>query len=125
MPVLGNVAESDTNTTLIAASANPEARATHRQLALRHFKQCGALGSTDYELSEALGILRGSASRRRGELVMRSLVCKSPLRRTTDTGSTAVVWVCIEFLESAEQEEKVSSDRDSSPPALPDCEAGR
>lgn len=48
--------------------------------------------ATDYELSEHLGILRGSAAKRRQELVDLGHVVETPFKRKTDTGSLAIVW---------------------------------
>lgn len=51
------------------------------------------IGLTDYELSEVLSILRGSASKVRGHLAEGGWVNDSGHRRNTDTGSPAIVWV--------------------------------
>jgi hypothetical protein len=48
-------------------------------------------GLTDYELSQQLRILRGSASKRRGELEERGLVERTGRTRLTDTGSAGIV----------------------------------
>jgi len=48
--------------------------------------------ATDFELSEHLGILRGSAAKRRQELVDLGHVVETPFKRKTDTGSMAIVW---------------------------------
>lgn len=49
-------------------------------------------GLTDYEISTLTGLLRGSAAKRRGELVTAGVVVDSGDRRKTDTGRPAVVW---------------------------------
>lgn len=47
---------------------------------------------TDYELSVATGILRGTAARRRKDLEEMGEVVRTDRRRRTDTGATAIVW---------------------------------
>ena len=71
--------------------------ATNNQRAwvLDHYKKMGEYGSTDYETSLALRILRTSAGKRRKELCEQGLIIDSGTRRPTDTKATAIVWRII------------------------------
>jgi len=69
-----------------------ETRENQKQAVLEHFIKLGEYGSTDYEISVDLKILRTSAGKRRKELCEQGLIVDSKQRRKTDTGSTAVVW---------------------------------
>jgi hypothetical protein len=69
-----------------------ETRDNQKQDVLGHFIKLGEYGSTDYETSVALKILRTSAGKRRKKLCEQGLIVDSKQRRKTDTGSTAVVW---------------------------------
>jgi hypothetical protein len=60
-------------------------------------------GATDYELSQATGILRSSAAKRRQELVELGHVIETPQRRKTDTGTLAIVWRCSYVSRYSEQ----------------------
>ena len=72
-----------------------EARNNQRQAVLKHFIERGEYGSTDYETSLALRILRTSAGKRRKELCEQGLIIDSGTRRPTDTKATAIVWRII------------------------------
>ncbi len=66
---------------------------TTRYNVLLQIVNAGTYGRTDYEVSEALLMLRGSASKRRGELEQSGLVEDSGRRRKTDSGVNAIVWI--------------------------------
>lgn len=83
------VRHSDPTTSRQAATANPVARSKQRRLVLEALAILGP--STDCALSHYLNILRGSAAKRRGELVAAGMVIAAG-RSTTDTGSAAFLW---------------------------------
>jgi hypothetical protein len=60
-------------------------------------------GATDYELSQATGILRSSAAKRRQELQELGHVIETNKRRPTDTGTLAIVWRCSYVSRYSEQ----------------------
>lgn len=65
---------------------------SQRAAVLAYLGLAAGAGATDFEISEALGIQRTSAGKRRKELLEDGLVEPTTDRRTTDTGSTAIVW---------------------------------
>ena len=83
------VRRTDPSTSRTAARANPDSRATQRRRILEALDVLGT--ATDCQLSNSLGILRGSAAKRRGELVTDGLVERAG-RGVTDTGSPAFTW---------------------------------
>jgi len=83
---------TDPETAHEAAAENQDVRTSTRREVLIYLQFCRQTGATDYEICEALGILRTSAGKRRHELVALGLVENSGQRRQTDTGSTAIVW---------------------------------
>lgn len=88
---------TDPETAHKAASEKGGERGKQRLDVLAHLRRVGERGSSDYQTGKALGILRTSAGKRRKELCEMNLVLDSGTRRPTDTGSTAIVWVCAEF----------------------------
>jgi hypothetical protein len=64
---------------------------SQRHHVLTYLAGCGDHGATDYEIAVALGMLRGSAAKRRGELAEQQLVAASTTTRLTDTGHLAIV----------------------------------
>lgn len=80
------------DTERIAAALVYPHSGTQRMKVLKELERAGAEGRTDYELGEALGILRTSAGKRRAELAEDGLVQATVNRRMTDTSSPAVVW---------------------------------
>jgi hypothetical protein len=74
-----------------------------RKMVLTHIRSCGRRGATDDEVSEALGLVHNSVAPRRTELEKAGLVVKlfdekgQRVRRETRQGSTAGVYVAIEF----------------------------
>lgn len=83
---------TDPATSHQAAAANTEVRGRQRVQVMQYLKAQGAKGATDFEISQGTGLLRSSASKRRGELTAAGLVSKTAQRRKTDTNSTAIVW---------------------------------
>ena len=83
---------TDPETAHEAAAANQPERSKQRHDVLGYLRGMGFYGATDCQISQALGILRTSAGKRRHELVALGLVENSGQRRETDTGSTAIVW---------------------------------
>lgn len=61
------------------------------------FKKGPRSGMTDYEISEALGVLRGTVAKRRQELCHLGFVEATEWRRRTDSGSSAIVWKLVEL----------------------------
>jgi hypothetical protein len=83
------VRTTDPTTSVQAAAANPVRRGGHR---LRVLEALAALGTaTDCQLAAFTGLLRGSAAKRRGELVAYGYVTRAG-RGITDTGSPAFTW---------------------------------
>ena len=80
---------TDPTTSQQAATANPVARSKQRLQVLQALELLGPV--TDCTLSHYLGILRGSAAKRRGELVTAGMVERVG-RSTTDTGAAAFTW---------------------------------
>jgi hypothetical protein len=64
-----------------------------RRRVYNYIRGCGNLGSTDEEISTALGMQLQTVNPRRGELVNAGLVVKSDKRRATLAGRSAIVWV--------------------------------
>jgi hypothetical protein len=80
---------SDPSTSQEAATANPVGRSSGRRAILETLAVLGS--ATDCQLSHYTGLLRGSAAKRRGELVTAGLVERAG-RGITDTGSPALTW---------------------------------
>lgn len=80
---------TDPSTSHQAATANPVGRSSGRRAILETLAVLGS--ATDCQLSHYTGLLRGSAAKRRGELVTAGLVERSG-RGVTDTGSPALTW---------------------------------
>ena len=74
-----------------------------REMVLAHIRSCGRHGATDDEGSEALGLVHNSVAPRRTELEKAGLVVKlldddgQRVRRQTRQGSSAGVYVAVEF----------------------------
>lgn len=83
------VRRADPSTSIEAATANPVARGGQRRRVLETLEVLGT--ATDCQLATYTGILRGSAAKRRGELVVAGLVTRNG-RGFTDTGSPAFTW---------------------------------
>jgi hypothetical protein len=66
---------------------------TLRLRVLEALAAAGPRGLTDYELERRLGLQRPSGSSRRGDLSAGGWVSDSGLRRPTNTGCAAIVWV--------------------------------
>ena len=71
------------------ATANPVGRSIGRRAILETLAVLGT--ATDCQLAHYTGLLRGSAAKRRGELVTGGLVERAG-RGVTDTGSPALTW---------------------------------
>ena len=82
--------ETDFDTARMAAKKASKRGPNQRQRVLEHLQAVGE--ATDYEIGQALGILRSSAAKRRQELTEAGLVEDSNKRRNTDTGTSAIVW---------------------------------
>lgn len=80
---------TDPYTSHQAATANPVGRSAGRRAILETLAVLG--DATDCQLSHYTGLLRGSAAKRRGELVTAGLVERAG-RGITDTGSPALTW---------------------------------
>jgi len=83
---------SDPETSIQAANANQEIRGAQRIKVYEFLKSVGPRGATDFEIGQALSILRTSAGKRRKELCELGHVEDSGMRRQTDTGSSGIVW---------------------------------
>ena len=83
------VRNTDPATSYQAATANPVGRSIGRRAILETLAVLGT--ATDYQLAHYTGLLRGSAAKRRGELVTGGLVERAG-RGVTDTGSPALTW---------------------------------
>jgi hypothetical protein len=81
---------SDPETSHQAARSYRPNRLTQRQRILDLLRY--SAGLTDFQLSQATGIPRHIAARRRKDLVEMGLVCDSGYRRKTDNNVAAVVW---------------------------------
>lgn len=90
-PIPGGVRANPHRTEAEAAYAWLPKRGTQRARVLS-FAASRVDGVTDCEVAQALGMLRGSASKRRGELTGLGLLVDSGQTRPTDTGCRAVVW---------------------------------
>ena len=66
-----------------------------RQQVLAYLDHQGALGATDEEIQEALGLNPSTQRPRRVELVREGKVGDSGERRPTRSGRSAVVWVSL------------------------------
>lgn len=83
---------SDPPTCEEAASKAPEIRGKQRVLVYEYLVSRGARGATDFEIGQALSILRTSAGKRRKELMDLGYVIDSGDKRATDTGARGIVW---------------------------------
>lgn len=88
-PAIPGARNTDPSTSHLAAAANPVGRSTGRRAILETLAVLGA--ATDCQLAHYTGLLRGSAAKRRGELVTAGLVERAG-RGVTDTGSPALTW---------------------------------
>lgn len=75
--------------------AGRQAHGKLRQQVLAVLREAGEDGLTDFEVSQKLDILRGTASKRRSELGHQGFVQATNRRRKTDTGSSAIVWQAV------------------------------
>lgn len=91
-PTARLVRASDPDTSHNAAENATRRGPSQRKRIWEALQQLG--GATDYELSQATGILRSSAAKRRQELTELGHVIETAQRRPTDTGSLAIVWRC-------------------------------
>lgn len=82
----------DPATSDMAARDNLPRAGTQRARVIAELARHLIYGCTDYELSQALGILRTAAGTRRKELAEGGLVEATGERRETDTGSLADVY---------------------------------
>lgn len=80
---------TDPHTSHQAAQANPVGRSNGRRMILETLAILGT--ATDCQLAHYTGLLRGSAAKRRGELVTAGLITRAG-RGVTDTGSPALTW---------------------------------
>ena len=76
-----------------AAYRNMPRSGSQRLRVLECLHAAGERGRTDQEMEEILELKRPSPGSRRGELVQGGWVKDSGRRRSTDLGSSAVVWV--------------------------------
>lgn len=83
---------SDPATSQESAESNSEVRGKQRIAVYGYLLGRGEEGATDYEIGQALGILRTSAGKRRKELQESGKVEKTDRRRFTDSLSSAIVW---------------------------------
>jgi len=90
MPSWALARRTDPDTSKAAAVLASERGPNQRVRVFRYFLQHGA--GTDFEVSEALSMLRSSCAKRRQELTDLGLVVDSGHRRATDTGVNAIVW---------------------------------
>lgn len=94
---------SDPETSRDAAALASLTAPTVRQRALAALRAAGADGLTDFELAEIVGRQQTSAGVRRKELERAGLVVVllgadgRPVRRSTPSGATALVWIAAEF----------------------------
>lgn len=90
---------SDPETSRDAAALASLTAPTVRQRALAALRAAGADGLTDFELAEIVGRQQTSAGVRRKELERAGLVVVllgadgRPVRRSTPSGATALVWI--------------------------------
>lgn len=85
------VHRDDPSTAMHASIAAALRAPSVRQRVLLALVDAGEYGSTDFELSAALHILRTTAGKRRVELQRLGLCERTDKRRLTDTATTAVV----------------------------------
>ena len=85
---------TDPDTAQAAAAAASKRGPSQRKRVYNALVMLGA--ATDYELSVATGILRSSAAKRRQELTTLGYVLDTGERRATDTGTSAIVWKCVQ-----------------------------
>jgi hypothetical protein len=81
------------DTEALAADAIAPRAGTLRALALEHIRIAGAHGLTDGELAASTGKYLYTMAPRRVELVQQGWVEDSGVRRSTEHGKTAAVWV--------------------------------
>ena len=79
------------------AAAPDRARDRDRAYAALH--EAGIYGLTDFELGERIDRQQTSAGKRRGELRDAGLVCDSGQRRQAPSGSLAIVWMAVVFMQ--------------------------
>ena len=98
---------TDPATSHQAANANPVGLSAGRRAILETLAVLGH--ATDCQLAHYTGLLRGSAAKRRGELVTAGLVARHG-RGITDTGSPAFTWhltqAGVEYLETLEEADR-------------------
>jgi len=85
------LARSNDPDTSHQAAENASLRGPSQRVRVYRYLQANG-GSTDYEISVGLGLLRSSVAKRRQELADINLVTDSGYRRVTDTGTSAIVW---------------------------------
>lgn len=94
---------SDPETSRDAAALASLTAPTVRQRALAALRAAGADGLTDFELAAIVGRQQTSAGVRRKELERAGLVVAligadgRPVRRSTPSGATAIVWIASDF----------------------------
>jgi hypothetical protein len=85
--------ERDSDTSREAALMAEPTRREKRAQVYRLIVAAGALGHTDSEIEEHLGLLHQTASARRRELVLLGHVVDSGRRRLTRSRRKATVWI--------------------------------
>lgn len=84
-------------------SIQPTSKSANRQISavkgkyrakvLAHIRDCGTAGCTDFEGERATSMLSQSYTPRRRELAQIGAVVDSGMRRRTQSGRSAIVWV--------------------------------
>lgn len=86
---VGASRRTDPDTSYDAALLNSVGSGTQRARVLQRLAEVD--NANDYELGEAVGVLRTSAGKRRKELVALGLAVLTDVKRPTDTGAKAQV----------------------------------
>lgn len=102
-PQPGAVRADAPDTSVAAAEAIAPATGTQRELVFSTIFTSGRNGMTDEEVQQALGMNPSSQRPRRGELVDAGLVVDSGVRRDTQAGLEAIVWVAASNQQTPEE----------------------
>lgn len=82
----------DRDTAVNAAITNRPRRSAHKQMVLDALRAAGPEGLTDFQISEATGLIATSAGKRRLDLMRDDLVKATDMTRLSPSGTPSKVW---------------------------------
>jgi|SRR5579883_789057 hypothetical protein len=88
-----------------AAASNTESHNKDRIIVPNFIESCGGYGANIWEIFKGTGIQVNSCSTRCTELHDLNLIVDSGLRRVTNTGTNAIVWVATKIFNEIKQED--------------------